>query len=155
MSDNQGWFPLTSMNAWEKAVVRKETSRLDCVAWYRNPSMSAADSLGVTYRDAVGNWRALHPDFIFFNEVGGTIRASIVDQHGHHLEDALVKLVGLAEYAEKYSSNFLRIDALADVSSEMRVLDLQDAAVRDAVRLAGKSGKSALELYQTIGKKYA
>lgn len=155
MSDPDGWFPLTSLNEWEKTVVRKETSRLDCVAWYRNPSMSAADSLGVTYRDSVGNWRALHPDFIIFTDVGGTIRPSIVDPHGHHLEDALVKLVGLAEYAEAHGSDFLRIDALADVSGEMRVLDLQDLAVRDAMRSASKSGQSAAELYQVVGKKYA
>lgn len=155
MSDADGWFPLASLNEWEKAVVRREASRLDCVAWYRNPSMSAADSLGVTYRDSVGNWRAIHPDFIIFTEVGGTIRPSIVDPHGHHLEDALVKLVGLAEYAETYGSHFLRVDALADVNGEMKVLDLQDLAVRDAVRAAGKSGQSAFELYQVVGKKYA
>lgn len=155
MSDEDGWFPLTSLNEWEKAVVRKETSRLDCVGWYRNPSVSAADSLGITYRDRVGNWRALHPDFIVFTEVGGTIRPSIVDPHGHHLEDVLVKLVGLADYAEANGSDFLRIDALADVNGEMRVLDLQDLAVRDAVRAASKSGQSAFELYQLIGKKYA
>lgn len=155
MSDEWGWFPLTSLNEWEKSVVRKETSRLDCVGWYRNPSVSAADSLGVTYRDGVGNWRALHPDFIIFTEVGDSIRPSIVDPHGHHLEDALVKLVGLVEYAEKFGSNFLRIDALADVNGEMRVLDIQDQAVRDAVRGAGKSGQSTFGLYQVIGKKYA
>jgi hypothetical protein len=155
MSDEQGWFPLTSLNEWEKAVVRKETSRLNCVAWYRNPSVSAADSLGVTYRDGVGNWRALHPDFIVFTEVGGMIRPSIVDPHGHHLEDAVVKLVGLVEYAETWGSSFLRIDSLAEVNGEMRVLDLQDLAVRETVRAASKSGQGAFELYQLIGKKYA
>ncbi|WP_104178391.1 DEAD/DEAH box helicase [Cryobacterium sp. Y50] len=155
MSDEMGWFPLTNLNDWEKAVVRKETTRLGCIAWYRNPSMSSADSLGVTYRDGVGNWRAMHPDFIFFNEVNGTIRASIVDPHGHHLEDALVKLVGLANYAEEYSSDFLRIDALADLDGTMRVLDLQDENVRKAVHMAAKSGTSAFKLYDTVGKNYA
>ncbi len=155
MSDDAGWFPLTSLNEWEKTVVRKETSRLDCLGWYRNPSVSAADSLGVTYRDSVGNWRALHPDFIFFNEVNGEIRPSIIDPHGHHLEDALVKLVGLADYAEEFGEHFLRIDALADVGGEMKVLDLQNPDVRDAVRAASKSGQSALALYQATGRKYA
>tara|TARA_R110002020_G_scaffold152794_11_gene331733 strand:- start:92200 stop:94809 length:2610 start_codon:yes stop_codon:yes gene_type:complete len=155
MSDEEGWFPLTSLNDWEKKVIRKETARVNCVAWYRNPSVSAADSLGVTYRDAVGNWRALHPDFIVFNEIGGAIRPSIIDPHGHHLEDALVKLVGLADYAKTHGSHFLRIEALADAGGEMRVLDLQDEAVRDAVHAARKSGDSAVQLYQTVGKKYA
>ena len=43
-----------------------------------------------------------HPDFIFFHEVKGQIKASIVDPHGHHLEDAVTKLRALAEFAEKY-----------------------------------------------------
>lgn len=152
MSDEQGWFPLTSLNQWERQVVRTEVARLDCVGWYRNPSVTAADSLGVTYRDAVGNWRALHPDFIIFNLFNGVVRPSIIDPHGHHLDDALVKLVGLADYADGYGTEFLRIEALADVGGEMRILDLQDAAVREAVK---KSGKSAIELYQALGKKYA
>jgi type III restriction enzyme len=106
-------------------------------------------------RSSIEPLRALHPDFIIFTDVGGTIRPSIVDPHGHHLEDALVKLVGLAEYAEAYGSGFLRIDALADVSGDMRVLDLQDLAVRDAVRAASTSGQTAFALYQLVGKKYA
>ena len=42
----------------------------------------------------------MHPDFVFFNEVDGKMRPSIVDPHGHHLEDSLVKLQGLAKFAE-------------------------------------------------------
>ena len=106
----------------------------DCVAWYRNPSVSAADSLGITYRDAVGNWRAVHPDFIFFNLVNGQVRPSIVDPHGHHLDDARVKLIGLAEYAEEYGGEYLRIDALTDLNGEMRVLDMQDEDTRREVK---------------------
>ncbi|MCS5723476.1 DEAD/DEAH box helicase family protein [Herbiconiux sp. CPCC 203406] len=155
MSDEQGWFPLTSLNEWEKQVVRKEVARIDCVGWYRNPSVSAADSLGVTYRDIVGNWRALHPDFIFFNEINGQVKPSIVDPHGHHLDDAVVKLVGLAEYVDTYGGDFHRIESLADVNGLMTVLDLLDPAVRAEVRNAVRDGRSALELYQTHGKKYA
>ena len=155
MSDLDGAFPLTSLNEWEKAVVRKETARLGCVAWYRNPSVSAADSLGITYRDLVGNWRALHPDFIFFNLVNGLVRPSIVDPHGHHLDDALVKLVGLAEYADMYGAGFLRIDALTDINGEMRVLDMQDEETRAEVKRSVRTGVSALELYQKAGRKYA
>lgn len=151
MCDDQGKFPIESLNQWERMVVRTELERDDCVAWYRNPSVSAADSLGVTYRDAVGNWRALHPDFLFFNRVKDVVRPSIVDPHGHHLDDARVKLLGLAEYAEQYGAHFLRIDSLADVNGEMRVLDMQDAATREAVR---NMGESVVELYATVGKQY-
>ena len=155
MSDVDGLFPLTSLNEWEKTVVRKETARLDCVAWYRNPSVSAADSLGITYRDLVGNWRAVHPDFIFFNLANGLVRPSIVDPHGHHLDDAMVKLVGLAEYAEEYGGEYLRIDALTDLNGEMRVLDMQDEDTRREVKRSVRAGVSALELYQEVGRKYA
>jgi hypothetical protein len=145
MSDENGWFPISGLNEWERLVVHKETTRPDCVAWYRNPSVSSSDSLGVTYRDAVGNWHAMHPDFIFFNEVDGDIRPSIVDPHGTHLDDALVKLQGLARYADEYGDAFHRIDALATGSgSELRVLDLKKKGVRDSV-LSG--GLDAAELF--------
>jgi type III restriction enzyme len=145
MSDDAGWFPLASLNEWERAVVRKETTRLDCVAWYRNPSASSADSLGVTYRDAVGNWRAMHPDFVFFNEIDGQVRPSIVDPHGTHLDDALVKLKGLAFYANEHHYAFHRIDSIANgLGIDLKVLDLKNQEVRNAVL---NSGQTAAELF--------
>ena len=102
------------------------------------------DSLGVAYRDEVGNWRSMHPDFIFFNEIGGTVRPSIVDPHGHHLEDSLVKLQGLALFAETYGGEFHRIEAISKIGASMRVLDLQDATVREEVV---RSSKPPEELY--------
>ena len=93
MSDEDGQFPLTSLNNWEREVVLAELARPNVRGWYRNPSRAAVDSLGIAYRDDdTGNWRSMHPDFVFFNEVGGKIVASIVDPHGHHLDDALMKL---------------------------------------------------------------
>lgn len=154
MSDETGWYPLTKLNDWEKIVVQREASRLDCVGWYRNPSVSSADSLGVTYRDSAGNWRAMHPDFIIFNEVAGVVKPSIVDPHGTHLEDALVKLKGLAGYAAEYGSEFHRVDSIASGGGgELRVLDMKDPAVRDEVL---ETGKSAAELFASpAGKKYS
>jgi hypothetical protein len=99
MSDDSGQFPLSSLNEWEYEVVHSELGRNSCRAWYRNPSRAAVDSVGITYRDVVGNWRSMHPDFIFFNEVGDEIVASIVDPHGHHLEDSLIKLQALSRFA--------------------------------------------------------
>lgn len=154
MSDEMGWYPLTKLNDWERIVVQREVSRPDCVGWYRNPSVSSADSLGITYRDAAGNWRAMHPDFIVFNDVNGAVRPSIVDPHGTHLDDALVKLRGLALYASKYADAFHRIDSIANgPAGELRVLDMKDAAVQDAVLL---SGQTPAELFAgALGKKYA
>lgn len=133
MSDDSGEFPLSSLNEWEYEVVQAEVARRSCRAWYRNPSRAAVDSVGVTYRDAVGNWRSMHPDFIFFNEVGGKIEVSIVDPHGHHLEDSLVKLQALVRFAGDFGSDFHRIEALAKIGGVMRVLDLQKEDVRAGI----------------------
>ncbi|MCO8127793.1 hypothetical protein NHL50_11295 [Acidimicrobiia bacterium EGI L10123] len=146
MSDEDGEFPLSSLNEWEYEVVNAELARASCRGWYRNPPRAAVDSLGVSYRDPVGNWRSMHPDFIFFNEVGDDIVVSIVDPHGHHLEDSLIKLQALAKFAEQYGSKFHRIEALAKSRNQMRVLDLQDAAVRAGIR---STDKAPLELYDS------
>lgn len=154
MSDETGWYPLTRLNDWEKIVVQREVSRVDCVGWYRNPSVSSADSLGVTYRDATGNWRAMHPDFIVFNEIAGEVRPSIVDPHGTHLDDALVKLRGLALYAAEHTDVYHRIDSIANgAGGELRVLDMKDTGVQNAVL---HSGQTPAELFAgALGKKYA
>lgn len=52
--------------------------------------------------------------------------SSIVDPHGHHLEDSLVKLQAPVWFTEEFGSEFHRIDALAKVSGKMRVLDLAE-----------------------------
>ncbi len=152
MSDENGEFPLSSLNEWERQVVRAEIDRDSIRGWYRNPSRQAVDSLGIAYRDDKGNWRSMHPDFLFFHEVQGQIRASIVDPHGHHLDDADSKLKILAELAVKYGAHFHRIEALSVVDGRMRVLDMQLPDVRDAV-LAGK--QPAIDVYRsTIAIEY-
>ena len=94
----------------------------------------------------------MHPDFIFFNEVDGVVRPSIVDPHGHHLEDSTVKLQGLARYAADYGDQFDRIWAVSFLGPVMKILDMKLTAVRDAV-LAAKS--SPVELYEsTVAVEY-
>lgn len=155
MADEDGWFPLSSLNGWERPVVRREVARIDCVGWYRNPSVSRPDAFGVPYRDTTGNWRTVHPDFLIFTRVGDRIRPSVVDPHGTHLDDSLVKLRGLAAFAEKHGASFHRIDSIgtAGTSGELRVLDMLDPAVREAVRT---TTGTASELFGSeIGAKYA
>lgn len=144
MSDEDGQFPLTGLNEWERKVVLAEVKRPDSRGWYRNPSRAAFDSLGIAYRDPAGNWRSMHPDFVFFNEIDGKFVASIVDPHGHHLDDAAVKLQALAQFAEQFGDRFHRIESLAEIPSGMRVLDMKIQAVREAI-MAGI--KSPLDLY--------
>jgi len=145
MSDDNGDFPIGTLNAWERDVVAAELGRTDVVGWYRNPPRQAVDSLGVAYRDDAGNWRSMHPDFVLFNEIQGTVRPSIVDPHGHHLEDSLVKLQGLARFAEKYGDEFHRIEAVSKIGATLRALDLQAPLVRERVL---ESRKRPEELYK-------
>ena len=146
MSDEDSLFPIASLNDWERDVVAAELKRPGVVGWYRNPARVAVDSLGITYRDAVGNWRSLHPDFLFFTEIGGTVRASIVDPHGHHLDDSLVKLKGLASFAQEHGGEFHRIEAVSKIGTTMRILDLQLPAVREALI---RGDDTPIELYQS------
>jgi hypothetical protein len=88
----------------------------------------------------------MHPDFVFFHEVQGAARASIVDPHGHHLADAALKLRALASFAAEFGDDFHRIEAVSKIGDEMVVLDMQRAAVRDAV---SRQGSQPLELYQS------
>jgi type III restriction enzyme len=146
MSDEGGHFPLTSLNNWERTVVQAELARPNVCGWYRNPSRSAVDSLGIAYRDGDGNWRSMHPDFVFFHEVKGNIMASIVDPHGHHLDDADIKLKALADFAASFGTYFHRIEAVAEVDGYMKVLDMQNAAVRHAVL---DSMQPAVDIYRS------
>jgi type III restriction enzyme len=72
------------------------------------------------------------------------VRPSIVDPHGHHLEDSLVKLQGLALFAKTYGGEFQRIEAISKIGPSMRMLDLQEPTVRGEVL---RSSKPPEELY--------
>lgn len=133
MSDENGLFPVGALNGWEQKVVNRELSRSTCVGWYRNPSHNGMDSVTVAYKDRVGDWRSMHPDFVFFEKLDGNVMPSIVDPHGQHLEDSLVKLQGLAKYAERYGQSFHRIDAVVQDGNNWRKLNLKNPSVRELV----------------------
>jgi len=125
-------FP-AAMNAWEIEVLKTEMQRNGFQAWYRNPSRSSQDSLGIAYTDN-NQVRIVRPDFIFFSRKSdNTVTADIIDPHGTHLSDALPKLQGLARYAETHPNIYRRIEAIADVGGKLRVLDLTDPIVREKV----------------------
>jgi hypothetical protein len=135
LCDESGLFP-AEMNDWEAKVLRTEMERNGFLAWYRNPSRSSQDSLGVAYVDD-NKVKIVRPDFIFFSkQPGGSIAADIVDPHGTYLADALPKLKGLARYAETHQGVFRRIESTVKVGDVLRVLDLKNAAVRKAVEEA-------------------
>lgn len=133
LCDSEGKFPIAFDAGWEKFVLETELARMGCEAWYRNPARTSQDSLGVVYDDA-GESKLVRPDFIFFLRAeDGTVEASIVDPHGHHLADSLPKLNGLARYAERAGELYGRIEAVAEVDGQYRVLNLKDPDVRVAV----------------------
>lgn len=150
MSNKAGDFPVTGLNPWEMEVLDTELNRDNIVGWYRNPPRQATDSLGISYRDDVkAELHTMHPDFVFFNRIGGGVRASIVDPHSHHLEDSMVKLWALAKFAETHGDSFHRIEAITKFDKTMRVLDMQDEDVRRVVFDAKAAGRSAESAYES------
>ena len=148
MADENGHFPLSGFNAWERKVVKVELARPGTVAWYRNPPRSSGDSLCIAYRNEVGNWRGLYPDFVFFERVDGVIRPSIIDPHRHDLDDTLLKLRALARFAKEFGEEFHRIESLSEINGKMRRLDLKSEAIRKHV---DHWAKDAVDLYATHG----
>jgi type III restriction enzyme len=141
LSDEDGKFP-AEMNSWEFDVLRAEMKRTGFQAWYRNPSRSSQDSLGVAYTADNNEIRIVRPDFIFFAaQSDGTVAADIVDPHGTQFSDALPKLQGLAKYAETHPHIYRRIETVAKLDDTLRILDLTDAEVRKAV-FEAKDAKS-------------
>ena len=137
MSDENGEFPIASLNQWEIDVLDKEMSHPGFEAWYRNPPRPTSDALTIAYQDAQGHWRRMCPDFLFFHGDSRNMKVSIVDPHGHHLADALPKLRGIADFAAKHGESFHRIESVArDEDGRLRVLDLTDPNVRKAIAVA-------------------
>ena len=137
MSDDNGNFPISTLNQWEIDVLDKEMGRSEFQAWYRNPSRPSVDALAIVYQNGQGHWRRMCPDFLFFHGDSENMKVSIVDPHGHHLADALPKLRGLAEFAATHGESFHRIESVARVEAgALRVLDLTDRDVREAIAVA-------------------
>ncbi|TVP74843.1 MAG: type III restriction endonuclease subunit R [Puniceicoccaceae bacterium] len=146
MSDEEGDFPVGSLNEWELRVLDSEASDKDFLAWYRNPSRPSEDALAIAYRDGQDNWRRLCPDFVFFHGEKGAVRVSIVDPHGHHLSDAMPKLRGLAAFSAEYGEAFHRIESVVKMNDGvLRVIDLKDEKVRAAIAKA----KDVLALFES------
>lgn len=132
---DDGTFPAV-LNEWEKKVLTIESARKGFTAWYRNPNRSSQESLGIAYQDAE-TVKIVRPDFIFFStQPGGKVAADIVDPHGTQFADALPKLKGLAKYAETHVGMYRRIEAVAAMGGKLKVLDLTNAKVQEAVRTA-------------------
>ena len=128
-------FPC-DLNDWETEVLKKESAYEDNLGWYRNPSNTTHGSIGISYSEN-NKYSIVRPDFIFFvKKSDGSITADIIDPHSHHLSDSLPKLKGLAAYAENHGEFYRRIEAISKIGDKLKVLDLKDADVRDAINQA-------------------
>lgn len=144
LCDVTGKFPMEYGSSWERDVLHTEMARDGFLGWYRNPSRSSQDSLAIAY-ETEGRYRLLRPDFLFFAcRPDGSIVVDIVDPHGTHFSDALPKLKALARYAAEHPDEYRRIESIAKVGDQLRLLDLSDADTRTAVA----SAASAKELYE-------
>ena len=145
LADSNGEFPI-NLNGWEITVLDTEMARPGSLAWYRNPSRAGKESLAISYARGQDDYSVFCPDFIFFSQMDdGTVVADIVDPHGFHLADALPKLRGLARFAETYGADFHRIEAVAKVGEELKVLDLTKPTVIKAV----KESANVVSLYMS------
>lgn len=146
MSDEDGTIPMHFTSSWEPKVLEVESARPGFRGWYRNPDRATKDSVAIAYKDELGDWRALRPDFVFFGTThDGKVVADLVDPHGHHMSDALPKLRGLADFAERFAGDFRRIESVAETGGKLHVLDITKASVRQAIRDA----QSAKALYES------
>ncbi|MEJ8804386.1 DEAD/DEAH box helicase [Pontibacter sp. H249] len=131
LCDEQGYFP-AELGTWEEKVLKAEMKRDGFKFWYRNPNRPSQDSLGIAYVNG-DDIKIVRPDFIFFAEQDSKIVVDIIDPHSSHLADALPKLQGLARYAETHSQFYRRIEAVEEVGGKMRLLDLTNPDVRQAI----------------------
>ena len=127
MSDENGDAPITKLNDWEGEVVEardrpRRRARLGIATRRgRRPTRSASPT--ATRRPATGG-RCTRTSSSSTRSTARS-KASIVDPHGHHLEDSLVKLQALAEFAEDHGDAFHRIEALSKVGNVMKCLDMK------------------------------
>jgi len=132
-ADAKGDFRIR-LGTWERHVIGVESAREGFKAWYRNPT-GGQRALRVPFDTSGGGYGKLYPDFLVIHEVDdGSLAASVVDPHGHHLADAGDKLRGLAAFAERHGDAFARVvGVIRNVDDEYRMLDLKDATIRTAL----------------------
>lgn len=149
LADERGIYPITQLNGWERRLAKSFREDEAIEAWYRNPPRSVGDSLCIAYRNEVGNWRGLYPDFLLFERVDGVLKASIVDPHRFDLPDAHPKLKALAGFAASHGHHFHRILSVIEVGNRRWSLNLQDEMIRREV--AQWRGGNLENLYTSKG----
>ncbi|MBF4581998.1 DEAD/DEAH box helicase family protein [Curtobacterium sp. VKM Ac-2865] len=148
------WKASSNTDGLERAVLASELSDPQLAAWYRNPT-GGDRAVCIPYRDSgTGKWARLYPDFVFFFEVKGEIKASIVDPHGIQLEDWADKLRGYLDYAERHSDAFRAIFPLTEIDGKELILAMHDAKTRVKVQNFLNAGESVEAIFRAYGINY-
>ena len=152
VNDPETHLAYVKLEDYEKDVLRTELARPYVRAWYRNPPHGLPEhTLSVVYRFE-GSRRAMHPDFIMFDDVAGGVMPSIVDPHGTWLPDALGKLKGMCAHANEFGKSYARIWSIDRVDGRYMYLDLKDQATNG--HILGDDAESAAECYRRYGRPY-
>ncbi|TFD45000.1 DEAD/DEAH box helicase [Cryobacterium frigoriphilum] len=153
-SDSKYWKKPFQTDGLERQVLETETNEPGFFAWYRNPT-GGDRALCIPYVDSgTSRWAKLFPDFVFFYEVTGQIKASIIDPHGIQLEDWADKLRGYVDYADRHASEFRAIAPLTQIDDKMLFLAIHDASTREKVRGALKTGESVEAIFRAHAIEY-
>ena len=107
--DEYGKFQ-ADLGAWEQGVLAEELRKPAVVGWLRNVDRKPW-SLEIPYRDA-GAIKPMFPDLVIVRKVKDGFRFDILEPHDPSRDDNFAKAVGLAEFAEKHSTLFDRIQLI-------------------------------------------
>ena len=115
------------LNGWEQQAVKNSLADPAVVAWLRNERASGRWRLAVPYR-IHGEDALMYPDLVLLRREADMLKVDVVDPHGLHLDDALEKLHGLANYAQqhRHATTLGRVVAIAEVDRRRCERDLSD-----------------------------
>lgn len=145
--DDGGQFA-DDFNTLEREVLKAEIPK--SIGWLRNLDRKRW-SLTIPYQRRPGEYKPVFPDFLFFREEGAKVVVDILDPHGAHLDDAVMKAKGLAVYAEDHGHRFGRIELIDKIDGRLRTLDLKDKKIRDQAKVL-VTNDALVALYKAAGR---
>ena len=120
------------------------------LGWLRNLDRRRW-SLTIPYKRRPGESKPFFPDFLFFRQEGNRVVIDILDPHGAHLDDAVMKAKGLALYAHTHGHRFGRIELLDKIEGRLLRLNLKDKKIRDQIN-AVVNNDGLVAVYNAVGR---
>ena len=136
-----------TFNALEAETLKSELPNVD--DWLRNLDRRRW-SFTIPYERRPGEYKPFIPDFLFFRQEGDRVTVDILDPHGVHLDDAVMKAKGLAQYAQSHRHRFGRIELLDKIDGQLPRLNLKDKKIRDQIN-AMANNDGLLAIYKAVG----